>query len=202
MIRIIGIDPGVSGAIALLERKDRRSPSTFLDVADMPTFIRNKTARIQRPEVNPAELCKIIEVMKPDEIFIELVSAMPPRAKKAPRRTPAAEASRTTKQKVRAGESECPTCGLRGGGMGAASAFDFGEAFGIAKATCAVLGLRYELITPAQWKTLAGLKGATKAASRTLAQRLFPGAPLANAGHDGRAEALLIADTCSRGKWG
>lgn len=179
-MRIIGIDPGVSGAIALIERPARTAHSQFVDVADMPTMVRNRTARVQKQEVNAAQLAKIIRTFAPDEAYVELVAAIARRKGKKP---------------------PCKECGHEEGGMGAVSSFNFGDSFGIVKGVLGALGVRYELVTPGQWKTLAGLRGTTKAQSRTLAQRIFPDAPLELAKHDGRAEALLIADTCSRVTW-
>lgn len=183
-MKIVGIDPGVAGAIALIEKKNRADQGVFVDVADMPLLERGRTSRTPRKLINGAQVTKILKHWAPDEIYIELVSAMPPRVKKG-------------RQQV----EPCKECGHQKGGMGAVSAFNFGEGLGILEGVVAALGIRHELVTPLQWKTLVGLRGAKKEASRTLAQQLFPKAPLELVKHEGRAEALLIAQACSRAHW-
>jgi len=66
---LMGIDPGLSGAIAFLKGSD-------VACFDMPTLevIKNKK---KRREVNGPELARLIKQWSPDFAVIELVGAMP-----------------------------------------------------------------------------------------------------------------------------
>lgn len=66
--------------------------------------------------------------------------------------------------------------------------------YGVWCALAASAGWRVELARPAQWKRHQGLLRGSKADSLTLARRRWPEADLKLKKHDGRAEALLIAD--------
>lgn len=77
-------------------------------------------------------------------------------------------------------------------GQGVSSSFIFGVNFGSILSVLQTLCLPLELITPASWKRALGLSS-DKKASLHRARLLFPGAELALAKHDGRAEALLLA---------
>jgi hypothetical protein len=76
-------------------------------------------------------------------------------------------------------------------GQGIASAFGFGVGFGPILSVLQTLRLPLELM-PAVWKRGMGL-GSDKKAALDKARLLFPDAELHLAKHDGRAEALLIA---------
>ena len=68
---------------------------------------------------------------------------------------------------------------------------------GIIEGLLVALGQSYVLVRPQVWKRDMGLsRGASKAASLVMARGLFPGLVhmLTLAKHDGRAEALLIAE--------
>jgi len=77
-------------------------------------------------------------------------------------------------------------------GQGVSSTFSLGDSFGCARSIIAAC--RYELTytSPAHWKKFFNL-GSDKDASRALAIRLFPTAPLGLKKHSDRAEALLMA---------
>jgi len=77
--------------------------------------------------------------------------------------------------------------------QGVASSFQFGVGFGSLLAACRFLAMPLELVTPAVWKRALGLP-ADKRASLDRARMLFPTAELHLAKHDGRAEALLLAE--------
>lgn len=68
-MRILAIDPGITGAIALLES------GHFVAVSDMPTISRSKSSKKQM--VNGAELARIVREWAPDAAIVELVNAMP-----------------------------------------------------------------------------------------------------------------------------
>jgi hypothetical protein len=85
-----------------------------------------------------------------------------------------------------------------------ASAFTFGDGYGMWKGICVGLGLRYELVKPKKWQRemLAGMQGG-KDASCIKAMELFPDVDLKKGPrtqklHDGRADALLMAEYARR----
>lgn len=148
----IGIDPGISGAIALLGKEHE-----FISFCDMPVFADGKHL-----QVNAAELGKIIAnwlelypSQYPVTAYLEKVSAMP--------------------------------------GQGVTSMFGFGTSYGIVLGVLGALQVPTVLVTPHVWKKKAGLIGQEKDAARTLAQRLYPKAPLSLKKHIGRADAMMIA---------
>jgi crossover junction endodeoxyribonuclease RuvC len=71
MSRVIGIDPGLSGAVAVLTGTDS------LAVFDMPTMTVERNGKAKR-QVSASELAEIIYIMKNDDchVFVEKVSAM------------------------------------------------------------------------------------------------------------------------------
>ena len=70
MSRVIGVDPGASGAISLVV-------DGFLhQVVDMPTVTVTRNAS-QKRQVSPAGVADIIRSMKPDVAIVEKVGAMP-----------------------------------------------------------------------------------------------------------------------------
>jgi crossover junction endodeoxyribonuclease RuvC len=72
-MRILGIDPGLSGAFAMLDTKDR----TFLYVSDVPVVTITTTTKKTRNEINLAALAADIGALAPDHVVIERVGAMP-----------------------------------------------------------------------------------------------------------------------------
>lgn len=85
--------------------------------------------------------------------------------------------------------------------QGVSSTFQTGYGYGTIIGTLAALSIPYTTVTPAVWKRTLGLTGQDKEASRALARRQWPTAPLSLKKHEGRAEALLIAHY-GRGKDG
>lgn len=164
-MRIIGIDPGIAGAIGLVTVQSR-----YVEVHDMPTMLANKTGNKQ--QVNAAELARILRVMVAEQqgdvrAIMERVTAMPSQK-------PGPDGQRV--------------------GMGATSAFMFGKTVGHIEGVLAGLGIPVEFVTPGQWKKALGLPGGKeKEPARALAQQCFPDAPLGLKKHHGRAEALLVA---------
>jgi crossover junction endodeoxyribonuclease RuvC len=145
---IIGVDPGLSGAIGVLNNGDYHS------VYDMPTV--SKGGGSVKSEVDPAGLAAIIEYYKGDDLVmvVERVNAMP--------------------------------------GQGSSSTFSLGDSFGCARAVAATLGLAMFYVSPVTWKKHFKLPS-DKEASRALAVRLYPAAPLNLKKYGDRAEALLLA---------
>lgn len=70
MSRVIGVDPGASGAIALVV------DGVLHQVVDMPTVTVTRNAA-QKRQVSPAGVADIIRSMKPDVAIVEKVGAMP-----------------------------------------------------------------------------------------------------------------------------
>jgi len=77
--------------------------------------------------------------------------------------------------------------------QGVVSMFGFGVSYGMARMGCAALMIPYQLVRPNLWKRTAGILGRDKDAARTMAQHLYPEAPLSRKKDVGRADALLIA---------
>jgi crossover junction endodeoxyribonuclease RuvC len=78
-------------------------------------------------------------------------------------------------------------------GQGVASSFQFGCGFGSILSVLQTMLLSMALVTPAVWKRSYGL-GKDKNASLHKARLMWPRADLRLIKHEGRAEALLIAE--------
>src|SRR2546429_334336 len=116
-MKIISIDPGVSGAIAVLTAK-----SQLVEVHDMPTMLANKTGN--KSMINVAELARLVrtifrETGEDIRACMERVTAMPS--------IPGADGERR--------------------GMGAASAFSFGRGVGHIEGVLATIGIPVEYVT-------------------------------------------------------
>lgn len=86
-------------------------------------------------------------------------------------------------------------------GQGVTSTFRFGENFGFCQGMLTAYGIRYELVRPQKWKKEFSVSG--KNASIAVCKRLFPGVDLRRTekcriDHDGKAEALLMAEYARR----
>lgn len=166
---IIGIDPGLTGAVAVLADGE---PAGLFDLA---TVTRNSGSL----ELNVPDLAARLRGLLQTHagaymlVAIEHVQPMPST------RGPAGEARR---------------------GMGAASAFNFGETVGAIRATVQALGLPMVKVTAVRWKNALGLRGTEKDAARTKAIELYPvvATQLSRKKDIGRADALLIAHWAHR----
>lgn len=78
-------------------------------------------------------------------------------------------------------------------GQGVASCFTFGLGVGSMLAVLQTLQIGITFCTPAKWKASYGL-GKDKRASLDKGRLMWPGAELHLAKHEGRSEALLIAE--------
>ena len=67
--RIIGIDVGLNGAIAMMQGE------TLTGVVDMPTVTLDRNGKAKR-QISIPELVEIIKTFKPDEAYCERVFAM------------------------------------------------------------------------------------------------------------------------------
>jgi len=77
-------------------------------------------------------------------------------------------------------------------GQGVSSVFSLGDSFGCARSVLASLGLETFYVSPVTWKKYYCISS-DKEASRSLAVKMFPKAPLTLKKHVDRAEALLMA---------
>lgn len=173
-MRILAIDPGVSGALALLENLDTGLPRV-IEVMSMPTMPRKKDGTGEA--VSYPVLAAELERLKPELVVLEQASAV------AAPRMPG-------KGKVQAQF-----------GMGTAGAFNFGVGFGVIIGCCARYPQIY--VRPAAWKKRLGIPSSRedKDFARTKALQLFPycAEQLKRKLDVGRAEAILIGyDYCTQ----
>jgi crossover junction endodeoxyribonuclease RuvC len=144
----IGIDPGLSGALAILS-----ADGSLELVADLPIVRDRSLAWIDGSALQSALLDAIAG--RPSRAVVERVSAMPK--------------------------------------QGVSSSFQFGVGFGSILSVLQAMHIPIEFVTPVVWKRSYGLSK-DKHASLHKARLMFPTAELHLAKHDGRAEALLIAE--------
>jgi hypothetical protein len=179
-LRILAIDPGISGALALLELEQGQSINRprVVEVLSMPTMARKKDGTGEA--VNSAGLADAIARLRPEIVVLEQASAVA-----APRdKTPLGD-GKVQKQH----------------GMGVAGAFNFGVGYGVIIGCCARLPKYF--VTPASWKKRMKVPSSrdNKDYARTLALALFPylSEQLERKKDVGRAEAILIGmDYCQQ----
>lgn len=149
---ILGIDPGLGGALAFYE-----PALDMFSVIDMPTHTITVNKSLKR-RIDLHQLASLIRAnaCADDHAIIEEVSASPQ--------------------------------------MGVTSAFSFGWSACAPVAILAALSIPYKLVRPNDWKRAMGLN-ADKDRSRQRASQLMPAHAhyWPNKGHDGRAEAALLA---------
>jgi crossover junction endodeoxyribonuclease RuvC len=143
----LGVDPGLTGALAILS-----ADGSLELLADLP-IIRDKSLAWVDGSALQSMLLDALGGRQCRAI-VERVSAMPR--------------------------------------QGIASAFCFGVGFGSVLSVLQAMHISIEFVTPAVWKSSLGLSK-DKKASLHKARLLYPAAELHLAKHDGRAEALLIA---------
>jgi len=71
-MKIAGIDPGITGAIAVI---DDFNNGYFVD--DIPVMAKGKGSGKVKNQINPAALFEILEKYSPKHIFLERISSMP-----------------------------------------------------------------------------------------------------------------------------
>ena len=164
----IGIDPGITGAIAILDTETR-----LVRFVDTPT-VTVKSGKKFKDQMDPRAIVEILSVFTEDTfVTIEKVNAMP--GWKNDPENPG--------QRVEAS-------------MGVTSAFNFGMGFGMWLGILAAMKLPYQTVHPITWKrSMMADMGKEKDASRVKAIQLFPNVyqDLKLKKHHGRADALLIA---------
>ena len=165
---IVGIDPGLTGAIAVLGHR----AELLRPIEDMPVMQRGAGAAAVKNQVNAAALAEYLRtVLAPYDsnevrVFIEEAQSMP--------------------------------AAVRGKGgvvkiiQGGASIFSTGLTAGHIEGVVAALRFPHELVRPNVWKK-AVKTASTKEQARATATRLYPEASLHRVKDHNRAEALLIA---------
>lgn len=163
----LGVDPGLTGALALVTPDEE-----LAKVWDMPTQAKTHG---KGNEVNAYLLADILDdaLSMANEagerlgMILEQVNAMPaaPAKPGQPRR-----------------------------GMGATSAFNFGEGFGVIRGVAASMGIKVYRVRPERWKRQAGLIKKPKDAALALVVETWPEhrALFARKKDVGRADAALI----------
>lgn len=172
-VTVIGIDPGLTGALALIH------DGKLLATADMPVMMKGTGKALVKNEVNPAALAQLLRTwLSPDAMararfVVETVNSRP----------------------VSGPPELCPVCKHDRKALGSSSVFSMGDSIGAIRGTLAALGCRIEWVPAARWKGYFRLPGghAGKEVARAMAIKLFPAADLARKKDHNRAEALLIA---------
>lgn len=165
---VLGIDPGLSGALAIREINAPATCYPDVKLIDVPITVR-KVNKKDKKQIDLYHTAAWLELQRPYIKFavIEQVGAMPSRG--AP--------------------------GSERRGMGVTSAFNFGFTTGALHGIIAACGIPIRTVPPQVWKRKFGLLGQDKDASRGEASRRCPQHahlwPLKE--HDGRAEAVLLA---------
>lgn len=183
----IGIDPGKTGAIAII------SPSG-IKLIDCPVIETETKVKSKKPN-----LTLIDQLVDKGTVKSKAKPKAKPKTKITTKSSPALMASELaqsiTSNSIIAIESvhSMP-------GQGVRSTFDFGMNFGIWLGVIAALNIPMELVTPQEWKKHYGLIGKDKDASRIIAVQLFPqmAMELKLKKYNGRAEALLLAEYLRR----
>lgn len=178
MIHVLGIDPGLDGALALLRKT--QDGDQLVSVWDMPTATRNGKRHV--------DIGKLWDLLRLDIYSIgRTVYLMDP------------PAFYTVIEQVRAMPRHMGGKEIK---MGAQSSFNFGEGFGIIRALAhAVQAGSVKTVEARVWKLRAGLIGEPKEAALDKVLSLYPGegvftpkrGKLRKANAIGRADAALVA---------
>lgn len=178
-MRVVGIDPGKTGALACFEPAGERGlAGAVIDIIDMPIVIDPALGDL----VDPRAIAAWLDGVKVDQLWVERVTAMP-----------------SIKRQAKPGEPPPAADDRRD--MGATSAFNFGWSAATVFAVVRVCGWSPRYVMPGVWKKHYGLKSGgdpisvVKERSRQRALELLPSAShfLTRKKDSARAEALLIA---------
>lgn len=167
---IIGIDPGNTGALALMDTQYR-----LWGVWDIPTVAvkagKNVKERISAPLLWNLWTTDVLKHATAAVVYLERLVAMPPR----------------TTAKKGAGE-------VAANMSGAVSMLNFGRGGGLLEMAAAASGLELREVMPAQWKRAASLSD-DKDASRAKVLQLYPtmAEQFKRKMDHNRAEAVMIA---------
>ena len=167
-LTIIGIDPGLSGAVAIITNaQEPPSPVLVWDTPVTTRIVNKKTRRVYDPPAMAQLLKATIARHAPTvagqrNVLLALEESMPMQHD------------------------------------GRVQAFGTGRSGGLWEGMLAMGGLPYRRVRAVDWKRAFGLLKQKKAASLALARQWFPSVDLHLAKHEGRAEALLIAEWLRR----
>jgi crossover junction endodeoxyribonuclease RuvC len=168
---VVGIDPGMSGAIALTSFKNRVDPVVVdipVDHITSESKRKGKKAKTTKGEYDYQGIVRMLDPLidAKEDVDVEFV---------------------LERGQARPKDS-------------AVTAYAIGMGFGIWHLYFASFGFRYILARPSVWKRKMGLTKKGKDASRVLAKQLFPSVAdfLKFKSDDGRAEALLLAEFSRR----
>jgi crossover junction endodeoxyribonuclease RuvC len=160
----IGIDPGLSGAVAVIQDTEAYYGEHRINVFDTPTAL-VKGEKTKRRYLMGSMALLLQPYAKQQDVVavLENVHSMP--------------------------------------SQGVSSSFCFGEGKGLWEGILAAYNIPMELVSPQRWKkTIMADQGKDKSAARFKAMALFPSLAdqLKLVKHDGRAEALLMAEYARR----
>lgn len=167
---IVGIDPGLTGAIAVIESDiggDGIYSHFVIDVFDIPVEP-NGNGKVKN-RVHAAALDDILQLVEPHLIILEKQMYRPVFRPGSKKPAPA----------------------------GGSSTFSLGDTYGVIRTCCALTDGEVKEISPTVWKKSLGL-GKNKRDSIDLSQTLYPEVvklprPVKLVKHHNRAEAVLLA---------
>lgn len=173
-MRIVSIDPGISGGLAVLEHDPSAPLPRVIEVDLMPTLPRKKDGTGEK--LNQAGLAAWLDRVQPTIVVLEHVTGM----------------------RNRRGAKACNTC-KRPFGPGSSGLVNFGIGYGVLIGVAAKYPQIY--VSPSQWKKRLSVPSSSdnKDAARTIALQLFPylAEQLKRKKDVGAAEAVLIGlDYC------
>lgn len=159
----IGVDPGLTGAIACLS-----ASGVYISVLDLPTMASGAKRGAVKNRVNVAGVKQILNGWLGDNdpdlscVYLEDPEPMPRFA---------------DGKRIQPGSAGVKSLGL---------------SIGLIEGLCIGMGIRIELVKPNIWKGYSGLPR-DKEICRAKAIALYPRAPLSAKAHHNRAEAILLA---------
>ncbi len=77
MPRIVGMDPGFKGGLALLNKDEQRSVNMPVIVSRKTTTVKGKKKVKVRTNLNEPEIRNFLKIAMPDLVIIEMASSMP-----------------------------------------------------------------------------------------------------------------------------
>ncbi len=172
---IIGIDPGITGAVGAVDQYGR-----YIGFFDLPSVEKKSSKK----SGTKAKVKRKIDAKKMYECMIELIHDVPIDEVRVIIEGQAAMPPPKNKK-----DDEQRS-------MGAASLMSLGHTHGMIEAVVQVMRLEYTTVYPREWKTyykIPGEQNGGKKYALAVARMLFRDAPLKLVKHHNRAEALLIA---------
>ncbi len=178
----IGVDPGVKGAVAAM---DRDRVVHFCEDFPIIKLAKTPVRRLVKNKATGVEELKTIRGFKSEFDFLKLAKMFADIAAAATRKIAMVEQV-----------SSMPKQGVAG-------VFTFGGSYWAVRMALADHAISTELVPPKQWQKAAALgvfkdPKTRKKAYLAKARAMFPDTDLSLAKHTERAAALLIADYCRR----